>query len=161
MADTRIACYRLIPYNCLSSAGKCLTETNEAKWQASERDCRSKCHLKQASFFFEKSSSWLFRAPNQTSYRLKFIEKNPFAKYLLKHCNIGIVRDQGLFSCSSCTSIFPKLLSGARELKSVCLRCCFQKSTHCSPTSTKYQKVTKYLTSDENLLKWTEIKVPS
>lgn len=161
MADTRITRYRLIPYNCLSSAGKCVWLKQMKQSDKLAKETAGLNVIWNKLHFFEKSSSWLFRAPNQTFYRLKFIEKNPFAKYLLKHCDIGIVRDQGLFSCSSCTSIFPKLHSGARELKSVCLRCCFQKSTHCSPTSTKYQKVTKYLTSDENLLKWTEIKVPS
>lgn len=48
-----IACSSPLPSDCLSSL--CLIKTNEAKWQASERDCRSKCHLKKVSFFFLKN----------------------------------------------------------------------------------------------------------
>lgn len=38
--------------------------------------------------------------------------ENPFAKYLLKRCNVGIVQDGDLFSFTSPKPIFPNLTSG-------------------------------------------------
>lgn len=107
-----IACSSPLPSDCLSSL--CLIKTNEAKWQASERDCRSKCHLKKGSFFFIWKIIFLTLPAIQPSLLQSEVHlENPFAKYLRRGCHVWIVRDQGLFSCPSPTSIFPKLLPAA------------------------------------------------
>lgn len=53
---------------------------------------RFKCQLKQSSFSFlnlqSSSSHW-----SEAFACLKFSLKNPFAKYLLKHNNVGIGGD--------------------------------------------------------------------
>lgn len=134
MADARIACYSLVPYNCLSSAGKCVWLKQMKQSDKLAREIEGLNVIWSKLHFFWKIIFLTFPAalPNLLLFEVHW--ENPFAKYLLRHCSIGIVRDQGLFSCSSRTSIFPKLLSGARELKSICLRCCFQ-NQHIAPLS--------------------------